>query len=242
MMNLVADLIYFAAVLALGYACVLAMLRLPVFPLREVVLTAPLYRVTPAQVEYAARSGIHGNFFTVDIERARAAFEKLPWVRRVSARRVWPWGIAVDIEEHEAVALWRQGETDTRLVNRQGEVFSATPAGELPELGGPEGSAPEVLARFREIEKLLAPIGRRPRRLVLSSRLAWQARLDNGLTLDLGREEARVPINARITRFVTAYADVVGRLAVPVAAADLRYPNGFALRLASGRVITKSGK
>lgn len=240
MMNLVADLLVVAATLALGYAAALAALRLPFFPLQEVVVTTPLARVTAAQVEYAARSAVAGNFFTVDIERVRGAFEKLPWVRRASARRVWPQGIAVEIEEHEAVAAWKPGETDSRLVNRHGEVFAAATRAALPELAGPEGSAPEMLQRYRELAEILAPIGRRPQRVLLSSRLAWQLRLDNGLVMDLGRDEPRVPTLERVRRFVAVYREAVERVAAPVAAADLRYPNGFALRLASGRIVTKS--
>ncbi len=240
MMNLVADLLYFAATLALAYAAIVAALRLPLFPLRELALSAPLGRVTAAQVEYAARSGVAGNFFTIDIARVRAAFEKLPWVRHVSARRVWPQGISITLEEHEAVAVWRQGDGERRLLNRSGEVFSASTSAALPELGGPDGSAPQVLQRYGELLAVLAPIGRRPQQLVLSSRLAWQLRLDNGMLLDLGRDEPRVPTLERVRRFVVSYPAALEKVSAPIAAADLRYPNGFALRLASGRIVTKS--
>jgi hypothetical protein len=44
LMNLIADLLYFAAALGLGYAATLAVARLPFFPLREVVVAGPLRR------------------------------------------------------------------------------------------------------------------------------------------------------------------------------------------------------
>ena len=41
-MNLIADLLFFASALALGYAATLAVARLPFFPLRELVVAGPL--------------------------------------------------------------------------------------------------------------------------------------------------------------------------------------------------------
>lgn len=114
LMNLMADLLLLAATVALGYAAVLALVRLPFFPLREVVVASPLQHVTIEQLDYAARSAVAGNFFTVDLERVRQGFEKLPWVRRVQARRQWPNGIELAIEEHEAAAIWKHNEGDAR--------------------------------------------------------------------------------------------------------------------------------
>lgn len=242
MMNLVADLLFLAAILALAYAAVLGALRLPFFPLREVVLEAPLRQVTGAQLEYAARSSVSGNFFTVDLERVRAAFEKLPWVRRVTVRRVWPEGVALAIEEHTAVAHWKPGGGEARLVNAQGEVFAAASNAALPALVGPEGSAAEMLQRFDEFGRALAPLGRRPERLMLSARLAWQIRLDDGLTIDLGRDQPRSPAAERLAGFVAAYPQALAKAGAPAESVDLRYPNGFALRLAGGRSPTKSRK
>jgi len=49
---------------------------------------------------------IKGNFFSINLQRARAAFESVPWVRRATVRRVWPDRLAVSLEEHRAAALW----------------------------------------------------------------------------------------------------------------------------------------
>ena len=109
-MNLIADLLFFAAALALGYAAMLAAARLPFFPLRELVVAGPLQEVTPTQVEYAAGSAVAGNFFTVNLDAVRAAFEKLPWVRKAEVRRRWPNGLELAIEEHVAAARWKHAD------------------------------------------------------------------------------------------------------------------------------------
>lgn len=231
-MNHVADILIFISVLALGYVAAVAALRLPFFPLREVSVVGPLKHVTQAQLDYAARNALTGNFFTVNLGSARAAFEKLPWVRRAHVRRIWPSGIEVELEEHVAAGLWKQGEGgDSRLVNVHGEVFAGAGEADLPLLGGPQASAPEVLARYRQFSELLAPLGRKPRSVMLSARLAWQLRLDDGLVIQLGRDQQKSTVAERLARFVTSYTEATEKLHAPAVTADLRYPNGFALRL-----------
>lgn len=233
LMTLIADLLYFAAALGLGYAATLAVARLPFFPLREVAVAGPLQEVTPTQVEYAARTSVSGNFFTVDIEAVQAAFEKLPWVRKAEVRRRWPDGLVLDVEEHVAAARWKQAEgAEARLVNRQGEVFAAASSAHLPLFVGPEGTAPLILAQYRELQPLLESIGRQPHSLALSPRQAWQLRLDDGLLLELGRDQARSRLNERLRRFTEVYHQAEARLKARAEVIDLRYPNGFAMRLA----------
>ena len=241
-MNLIADLLFFAAALALGYAATLAAARLPFFPLRELVVAGPLQEVTPTQVEYAAGSAVAGNFFTVNLDAVRAAFEKLPWVRKAEVRRRWPNGLELAIEEHVAEARWKQadvpkeaslgGGAEARLVNREGEVFAAASNAALPLFVGPEGTAPLILARYHELQPLLEPLGRRPQTLALSPRQAWQVKLDDGVLLDLGRDQAKSRINDRLQRFAAAYRQASERLRARADVIDLRYPNGFAMRLA----------
>jgi len=233
LMNLIADLLFLAAVLALGYAAVLAVARLPFFPLREVVVSGALREVTPTQIEYAARNAVAGNFLTVNLDAVRAAFEKLPWVRRAEVRRRWPNGLELDIEEHVAAARWKQAEgAESRLVNSEGEVFAAASNAALPMFVGPEGSAPLILARYRELIPLLEPIGRQPRNIALSPRQAWQLRLDDGVLLDLGRDQAKSRVNDRVQRFAAVYVQAGERLKARADVIDLRYPNGFAMRVA----------
>lgn len=224
-----------AAVLA--YAALVSALRLPFFPLKQLAVFSTLDHVTPAQLESAARSSLAGNFFTVNLDRVRGELEKLPWVRSASLRRHWPDGIELTIEEQVAAARWRSSEGETRLVNSHGEVFAAAwaegPAA-LPLFGGPEGSAASMLARYREFAGLLAPLGRSSRTMTLTARQAWQLRLDNELTLQLGRDQAEHPLQERLQRFVATYPEIRARANAPITAIDMRYPNGFALRLAHG--------
>lgn len=205
---------------ALGYA-----LHLPVFALRTVQLDAAPLRVDRGQLEAAVRDSLHGNFFTVNLDQARRSFEKLPWVRRVSVRRHFPWQLDVALEEHQALARWN----GTALVNTEGEVFVAKAADALPEFTGPEGAAAEMAQRYTRFSEMLAPLGLGVAQITVSSRYAWQLRLKDGAVLELGREQ----VDERLERFAAAYPQYLAAMKAPAKFVDLRYRNGFAARLAT---------
>lgn len=233
LINLLADVLLLAGGALLAWAGIMALQRLPILPLRELVVATPVDHLSRAQIEHAARSALSGNFFTVNLETARTTFERMPWVRSASLRRIWPDGVELRIEEHRAAARWTPQEGESRLVNLRGEVFTATSDEALPQLVGPEGSAPRVLERFRAFGEVLAGAGHKPVAMHLSAREAWQVRLANGVVLELGREQAKHPLAERLDRFARHYAAASSATKDRlhgIGAVDMRYPNGFALR------------
>ena len=234
LINLLADVLLLAGGALLAWAGAMALQRLPVFPLKQLVVATSLDEVSRAQIEQTARSVLTGNFFTVNLETAQAAFERMPWVRSASLRRHWPDGIELELEEHRAAARWTPKDGEPRLVNTRGEVFMASASDKgLPAFAGPEGSASRVLARYQEFNGSLAGIGRKPVAIHLSAREAWQIKLDDGVLLELGRDQPKHPLLDRLNRFTTHYAAVSSsarsRLQT-IGVVDMRYPNGFALR------------
>ena len=152
-------------------------------------------------------------------------------MRSAAVRRHWPDGLSLTLEEHEAVAHWRHLNGETGLVNKQGEVFVADlpeDAPALPRLSGPEGSAAEILARRVEFDNALAGINHHVTAVSLSQRRAWRLKLDDGVAIDLGRDEEQHTLAERLTRFVTHYAQIKERFG-SVRGVDMRYPNGFTL-------------
>jgi cell division protein FtsQ len=222
-LNALANCVLAAAFVLLAFAAVHFVVRLPLFPLRAIVVTGELAHTTADQINAIARRDLRGNFFTVDLVHARAVFERLPWARRVSVRREWPDRLLVDLEEHVPLARWG----DTALVDTLGEVFAAAYDGDLPVFIGPEGSAREIAIQYAYFKRTLDAIGRTPAQVQISARKAWQIRLDDKLVLELGREQ----IEARLSRFVQLYRRTLGPLGRRIEYADLRYPNGFAVRI-----------
>jgi cell division protein FtsQ len=181
------------------------------------------------------RASTSGNFFNVDLEAVRRAFESVPWVRRAQVRREWPDRLVVGIEEHRLLGAWEDG----RFVNTFGELFTANAAEaeedqkDLPELAGPAGSERDVASRSLDFKSWFARLSLVPDQVTLSPRYAWSVHFDNGtdngLTVDLGRERDGNTVPERVLRMIAAWPSLTVRWPKPTLI-DLRYPNGFALR------------
>lgn len=224
----IANMLFGLSLVLVLYGVVRYVLRLPVFPLRAVELTAAPRRVSSELMEKVVREEVNGNFFTVDLERTREAFEQLPWVRKVSVRRKFPWSLEVEVEEQVALARWN----GTDLVNTHGEVFSGKAELMLPVFIGQPDTSVQVTQMYDELNAALQPLQRQIVQISLSPRFAWQVKLDNGMVLELGREE----VQQRMTRFVSVYPYSLAALARPANHVDLRYRNGFAAYLPGGNV------
>ncbi len=219
--NIANALIAFS-VLGMLYGAVYYTVHLPgMFPLRGMHLSAAPQRVVATEVLAVARNEVRGNFFTVDIGRLRQALEKLPWVRSVNIRRESPDRLAVQLEEHQALARWN----GAALVNTHGEVFSAMSEQVLPDFIGQAGDSNEVAQRYAQFSQQLAALNLQVAQLALSPRHAWQLRLSNGMVLELGREE----MQQRLARFVAVYPYSLAAQAGSVRYVDMRYRNGFAV-------------
>lgn len=174
-----------------------------------------------------------GNFFTVDLSRAQAAFESVPWVRKAVVQREFPNRLRVVLQEHQAIALWGH-EGDTRLVNSLGEVFEANEGDveseDLPQLDGPQGQAALVLEGYRRLAPLFEKVDMRLEQLELTPRGSWRAQLDDGAAVQLGLGTLD-EIHARAERFVATLTQVSSKFGRNLESADLRYSNGYALKL-----------
>ena len=241
----VARVLTWGALGLLAYGGVSWVAAQPWFALRRIEVKTPVAHVTEAQIRLVAERRVRGTFFTVDLENVRSSLEKLPWVREARVERRWPDTLVVSLSEHVPLARWN----DNALVSEAGEVFDAALDHPLPRLAGPDGSSSDVVAAYRRNQTVLAPLGMKISELRLSPRRAWWMRLDNGMQLALGR----LQIDARLARFVSLYPRLFAAQAVasakpagagapsaqpaaPVAplTVDLRYPDGFAVRMPHG--------
>lgn len=218
----IANSLYALAVVLLLYAVFFVVIHLPIFPLRGVEVNGDMPHVTREQLRLIVNRHLQGNFFTLDLVKTRDAFRKLPWVRNVSIRRQWPDKLEVEVEEHKELARWG----NLALVNTHGELFHAASDRELPVFYGPGDAVADVATNYGTYTHILEPLGMKVTQLVLTPRHAWQIGADNGMVIELGREQTE----ARLQKFVRVYPKTLGRLDVGVKYADLRYPNGFAVR------------
>ena len=200
----------------------------PAFAIQRVVVTGELIHADPAHIAAVVHQGLRGTFFTLDLAAARDALQKVPWVRQVSVRRQWPGRLVIAVEEHEPLARWN----DDSLVNIRGEVFEAEFGEELPDFYGPDGSAADIAARYREFSAQLATLRLTIDTLSRSARGAWEVKLEDGMTIALGREQ----VGERWARWMQVSERYRDRIAQggQLAAIDMRYANGFAARIVGG--------
>ncbi|HNV88445.1 MAG TPA: cell division protein FtsQ/DivIB [Methylotenera sp.] len=222
LLNWIANFLFALAVVLMLYAVLFVVVHLPIFPIHEVKVDGQLTHVNREQIKLIVAKHLKGNFFTLDLIKTRDAFEKLPWARNVSVRRRWPDKLDVAIEEHQALARWG----NIGLVNTHGELFQAATDADLPVFYGPGDGVMEVTKSYGSYSQILNKADIRIAQVTLSPRRAWEIKTDKGLLIALGR----VDMEARLNKFAGAYKSTLGQLNVKVVYADLRYPNGFAVR------------
>ena len=123
----------------------------------------PLFSLTEVRVEGgvtfdAARVlGLGGielgdSLLAIDPVRLARRLASEAWLRKVSARRAWPHGLSIRIEERRAVAAIDTGE-ELRLIDEQGAIFLEEPErrnfADLPRIVGEvarlESERPQLL-------------------------------------------------------------------------------------------------
>jgi cell division protein FtsQ len=237
-LNLAASALFALWLVALAVAGAYWLIQRPAFTLRAIHVSGDTDHISTLTVRDGVVGKLRGNFFTVDLDTARAAFEQMPWVRHASVRRVWPNALAVTLEEYKALGTWGGNQ----FVSTQGEMFTANQGevdeDKLPQFDGPDGSAPEVVARYHDFSQWFAPLKLTPEQVTLSPRYAWTVTLSNGMQVDYGRERNTQTLYQRTQRLIAAWPSVTQRWGSNIEDADLRYPNGFAIRATSMRFLS----
>ena len=229
LLNILANSLFTLVVLAAAAVISPSVINLPVFALKEINITGTnqtdgrLKYITREQIRGLVSSKIDGSFFTVELDAIGNIFEKLPWVRAVSVRRNWPHGLEIKLEEQVVLAR----RENLELVNIYGEVFAATTDKRLPQFTGPVEGSYEVSQKYVIFQKLLQPLQKRITQINFSPRQAWRIHMEDGAVLELGREK----VEARLGVYVSAYDHIISQFKKKITYVDLRYPNGFSVRV-----------
>lgn len=221
-------------------ALVLAMLGLwvmrhPVWAVRSITVQGEVAHQNAVTIRAQWASQMQdapaASLLTVDLQQVRQRFEAVPWVSSAVVQRDFPNRLKVTLEEHQAVAWWGQSGSG-RLVNRLGEVFEASPdeGEELPELAGPDHQSAQVWALYQGLQGEFKRLEMGLARLQLDERGSWNAMLDNGARIQLGRGTPE-DLLARVHRLTVTLSQLTARYPGALESVDLRYPNGYALRV-----------
>jgi cell division protein FtsQ len=212
LMNIVSNLAFVVVALMLLAAGAWWVLRQPFFPIGGIKVDGDVTHNNAVTLRANVAPQLAGNFFTVDLARARTAFESVPWVRKAVVRREFPNKLRATLTEQTPVAFWGDDD-ESRLINNYGEVFDANVAEvdqPLPRLSGPLDHAGQVLGMYQVLRPLFVPYDLNVEELTLSDRGSWEAKLDTGAVIELGRGQAE-EVAGRAQRFLVSVRQVAGQ-------------------------------
>jgi cell division protein FtsQ len=195
------------------------------WPVRWLEIDGAFERVSAEQIRASLTPVTEGSFFTVDLERIKAAAYRQAWVADATVQKTWPDTVKVTIREFTPMAHWTGG----KLVSGSGESFQVPGAAEiqgLPWLEGPDSQLDAVFDTWQQFNNELQPTGLEIELIRLDARGSWFLELNNGTEVQVGREDAL----ERLQRLVKSWPGLTsGREMTPLVV-DLRYTNGFAVR------------
>ncbi|MEE9310272.1 MAG: cell division protein FtsQ/DivIB [Cocleimonas sp.] len=174
------------------------------------------------------------NLYLLDAKALEAAIESNPWVYSASMTKMWPNKLVIKIFEQHPVAYWG----DKEMLAENGEIIKASLAKEkknLPLLYSPNDKGRNMATGFLKIRKWMKDFPLKMVEFKEDTRGSWQIKLENGMTLKIGREHQE----KRLRRFMVGYDHSLKDVINNVKTIDLRYTNGFAVKWKKGRNVTK---
>ncbi len=217
--------LYVAVLLMLVSAAFVWLYHSPYFPIRRIDINGKLIRSDRRQLQRLAQEHIQGSILKADLNIAQEAFSRQPWIAKAEVRRRLPDVVEIILVEREPVARWSDG----RLLDSEGNLFSAELDDEskLPVFEGLDDTGKIMISRWRYFQAGLTPLGLKVKKLTCTARAAWTLELNNGLVIRLGREKEE----ERFKRFVTAWPLELRSRAESLDYVDMRYSDGFAVRM-----------
>ena len=159
------------------------LIRHPSFALQTITVQGDVNRNNAFAFRTQVLPKLEGNFFTIDLAKARLAFEAVPWVRVAVVHRDFPNRLRAVLLEHRAMALWGDEDAGT-LINEQGQVFEATlddvDAERLPRMKGPATESQTVAVMYVALSPRFQALDMEIDLLELTPRGSWRVQTKQG--------------------------------------------------------------
>jgi len=202
-----------------------------ILPIEKVEIEGEFKNISHDNFRDQVVAVIDGGYFSLDLDAMRTALISLPWVDDVSVRRQWPSSLHIKVTEKRAVAYWN----DNAMISDRGDVFKPEIISRqlsLPKLNGPEGLHNKVWMFLTAINKDFSAMGFEVVDLNLDERRAWSLHfvsenVTEKIEVKMGRDHA----DNRLVRFVRVFSNMNKLDLKNIAVIDLRYPNGFAMKI-----------
>ncbi len=219
--------ILFVVVAALVGSVYWAVQQKEVLPVKRIQVVSKLKHVSQGELQNIIAPMIDSGLLGVDAKQIRTDIEKISWVDSADVRIVWPDGIRIEIKEQAPIARWGSDA----LLNADGEVFAPKlEKGEfenLAQLNGPKGQQRKVINQYLLFREVLQSRGLQIATITLDERRSWSITTGQGVKLRFGKGE----IQQKMSRFLKGYDRKLARQFGQIAYVDLRYTNGFAIKM-----------
>ena len=200
------------------------------YPIRHVKISTIGQYVDPKIIKHLIKESVEGGFFSLNIQQIKNTLLNNAWIKSVSIRRVWPNSLDVTITEQQPYARWGAAG----VVSRDGNVFypnAKTIPANLPVINAPMSVKDNAMSSFADFNHLLQPLGLQIMKLIVTQRLAWTVQLNNGIQVNLCRNNTE----NRFNNFVKLYPQLIGNKAQDIVSVSLCYPNGLAVKWKGGK-------
>ena len=197
--------------------------------IKSVEVTGDLSVLNKKQLQPIIESYAKTNLYLLDVDGLEKKIESNPWVHSASMTHVWPDKLTVRIYEQQPVAYWG----DKAMLAENGEIIKAVLAeksNDLPLLYSPENKGRNMATGFLKIRKMMKGFPVKLVEFKEDARGSWKIKLENGMTLKVGREHQE----KRLKRFMVAYQESLKDVVEKISVVDLRYTNGLAVKWKKG--------
>ena len=196
----------------------------------SVEVKGDLHILTKTELQPVIEPFTKTNLYLLDAKALETEIENNPWVHSASMTKIWPETLRVTIHEQRPVAFWG----DKAMLAENGEIIKAVldkKKGLLPNLYSPNDKGRNMATGFLNIRKWMQGFPLKMVEFKEDRRCSWQIRLENGMTLKIGREHQE----KRLRRFMVGYEQSLEKVIDNISSVDLRYTNGFAVQWKKGR-------
>lgn len=194
-------------------------------PIRHVQVEGAFQYIDKDDIKMKISPLVTAGYFSVDLQAIQQAVMSLPWTEKIQVQRMWPDRLKLRIFEQKPVIRWQSHS----LLNERGEIFR--PANidrfqSLPVLYAPDEQRQQLLQVVDGLGISLMDQGLYLTELRVNERQSWSLSMENGLTIQLGRQQPLEKFSQLIKAFIVSGGELVNKMAY----VDMRYPNGYAVR------------
>lgn len=167
-----------------------------------------------------------GNFLQADLNTYVDRLEAISWVDQVDIRRDWQKGLLVKVAPRQAVAKFGS----ERLVDANGVVYKPADANELDahywiQLQGENQNAVVMMQQVKQISDWFLPLGLKINEVIVTPRMTWLFRFDNGLRVLVDNENT----SEKLYQLSVMLQNQLHSQLPKIQTIDLRYKNGMAI-------------